>query len=51
MNTPGFERKPPDPMYLFTKKPRKTDRSRCARKNAKNKAKNRGRRNRVDSNR
>jgi len=37
-------------MYLFTKKPRKTDRSRCNRKNAKNKAKNRTRRNRVNSN-
>ncbi len=37
-------------MYLNTKNPRKTDRSRCARNTAKNKAKNRIRRGRVNAN-
>jgi hypothetical protein len=37
-------------MYLSTKKPRKTDRSRSARHTAKVKAKNRTRRGRVNAN-
>ncbi len=38
------------PMYLPTKKPRKTDRTRSARHRAKVKAKNRTRRGRVNAN-
>lgn len=37
-------------MFLFTKKPRKTDRTRSARKTAKNKAKNNRRRASINPN-
>ena len=46
----AFQPRSRAPMYLNTKNPRKTDRSRSARYTAKNKAKNRIRRNRVNAN-